>query len=163
MIPVVLGCGNSVSLSPGHHSLLIKRIIEEFLPRFAPASQIIYLGDTGQKLGYYDREFALCLALQTDDHGKFPDVIAFDGQRNWLFLIEAVTSHGPVDPKRHIELTELFRSASCPLVFVTAFLDRSAMARFVPAIAWETEVWVADNASHLVHFDGDRFLGPFDE
>ena len=159
MIPVVLGC-SQISLSPGNHSLLIKKIIEGFFPRFAPASRIIYLGDTGQKLGYFDQEFALRLDLHTDDHGKFPDVIAFDERRNWLFLIEAVTSHGPVDPKRHIELTDLFRAASCPLVFVTAFLDRSAMARFVPAIAWETEVWVADNASHLVHFDGDRLLGP---
>jgi len=118
------------------------------------------VGDTGEKLGYYDSALAQQLGIEADSHGKFPDVIVYDTTRRWLLLIEAVTSHGPVDPKRHIELLELFRDVSVPLLFVTAFQSRATMARFVTQIAWETEVWVAESPSHLVHFDGDRFLGP---
>ncbi|MFS2517149.1 MULTISPECIES: BsuBI/PstI family type II restriction endonuclease [Parabacteroides] len=27
-------------------------------------------------------------------------------------------------------------------------------------IAWETEVWIAENPGHMIHFNGDRFIGP---
>jgi len=90
-----------------------------------------------------------------------PDVILFDMARNRLFLIEAVTSHGPVDGKRHDELTAMFSAASSNLVFVTAFPDRRTMARYLSVIAWETEVWVAESPSHLIHFNGDKFLSGF--
>jgi hypothetical protein len=36
------------------------------------------------------------------------------------------------------------------------------MSRYLGEIAWETEVWVADAPSHLIHFNGERFLGPYD-
>jgi hypothetical protein len=85
----------------------------------------------------------------------------YDLKRNWLILIEAVTSHGPVDSKRHIELENLFRSARVGLVYVTVFPSRAAMARYLGRISWETEVWVADEPDHLMHFDGERFLGPY--
>lgn len=76
-------------------------------------------------------------------------------------IIEAVVSHGPVDPKRHGELKSMFDSPAVGLVFVTAFLSRHAMVAYVPEIAWETEVWVADSPDHLIHFNGERFLGPY--
>jgi len=37
-------------------------------------------------------------------------------------LIEAVTSHGPIDPKRRHELKQLFGAAQVGLVYVTTFL-----------------------------------------
>ena len=79
---------------------------------------------------------------------------------NWLFLIEAVTSHGPIDSKRHVELSALFANSTAGLVFVTAFPDPRTMRRYVLEISWETEVWVADTPDHLVHFNGENFLGP---
>ena len=91
---------------------------------------------------------------------RMPDAILYLEEKNWLFLVESVTSVGPVDGKRHAELTHLFGQSSAGLVFVTAFPSRLLMARFLPDIAWETEVWCADNPSHLIHFNGDRFLGP---
>ena len=83
--------------------------------------------------------------------------------RNWLVLVESVTSHGPVDAKRHSELSRLFSSSSAGLVYVTAFPDRSVMSQYVGQIAWETEVWVADSPTHLIHFNGPKFLGPYAE
>jgi hypothetical protein len=74
--------------------------------------------------------------------------------------VETVTSHGPVDGKRHAELARLFATAKAGLVYVTAFPDRALMSRYLGDIAWETEVWVADAPSHLIHFNGARFLGP---
>jgi type II restriction enzyme len=81
--------------------------------------------------------------------------------KNWLLLVESVTSHGPMDGKRHNELTRLFAGATAGLVYVTAFPNRVTMARYLDSIAWETEVWVADAPSHLIHFNGERFLGPY--
>jgi type II restriction enzyme len=90
-----------------------------------------------------------------------PDVILFDENQSWLFLIESVTSHGPVDGKRYLELKELFSDAQAALVYVTALPSRTLMARFLSDIAWETEVWVSEAPSHLIHFNGDKFLGPY--
>ena len=75
-----------------------------------------------------------------------------------MLLIEAVTSHGPVDGKRHDELTRLFAGSKAGLVFVTAFANKAVMGRYLAEIAWETEVCVADTPYHLIHFNGSRFL-----
>ncbi|BCH63833.1 hypothetical protein RvVAT039_10490 [Agrobacterium vitis] len=90
-----------------------------------------------------------------------PDVIIYYPEKNWLLLIESVTSHGPVDGKRHGELAKLFASATPGLVYVTAFPTRRIMAKYLSEIAWETEVWVAEAPTHLIHFNGVRFLGPY--
>ena len=102
-------------------------------------------------------------ALKVEEHGKMPDVVVHHTEKNWLVLIEAVTSHGPVNPKRRHELKELFSKSTAGLVFVTAFLDRRAMLKYLNDISWETEVWVADSPTHLIHFNGERFLGPYEE
>jgi hypothetical protein len=90
-----------------------------------------------------------------------PDVVLHYPDRNWLVLVESVTSHGPVDGKRHSELSRLFGGSTAGLVYVTAFPGRSVMGRYLGEVAWETEVWVADAPSHLIHFNGERFLGPY--
>jgi hypothetical protein len=161
MVSIELKDGTELKLSPGEHSQLIKEIIESFGPRFAPGSKLVYVGDTGNKHGYYDRELLVSLDVRLDDHGKMPDVILFDESQGWLFLIESVTSHGPVDGKRYLELRELFGDAQAALVYVTALPSRTLMARFLPDIAWETEVWISEAPSHLIHFNGDKFLGPY--
>jgi hypothetical protein len=159
-VPVQLASGKSINLSPGLHSELIKAIIEDFGSRFVPDGVLIYAGDTGDKWGYFDEKKLEELGVSLDSHGKMPDVLLYDAHRNWLLLIESVTSHGPVNGKRHSELVELFSTSTAGLVFVTAFPSRTAMARYLPQIAWETEVWTADAPTHLIHFNGDRYLGP---
>lgn len=163
MIPVQISAGMTIDLSPGAHSDLIRLTIENFAPRFAPDSTLIYVGDTGQKWAYFDVEALAELNVRVDAHGKMPDVVFFDARRNWLILIEAVTSHGPVDGKRHDELSELFADSTAGLVYVTAFPSRALMTKYLSVIAWETEVWVADTPDHLIHFNGERFLGPYSQ
>lgn len=92
---------------------------------------------------------------------KAKDVIIHFTQKNWLILVEAVTSHGPIDIKRHNELKELFRRSNAGLVFMTTFETHKAIVKFLPQIASETEVWVAEAPSHISHFNGERFLGPY--
>lgn len=161
-IPVLVTPGKQIELSPGKHSDLIRAIVEDFAPRFAPGSELIYAGDTGAKWGYFDIERLAGLGVRIDAHGKMPDVVFYYPERDWLLLVEAVTSHGPVDGKRHAELAQLFAGSKAGLVYVTAFPDRTTMSRYLGVIAWETEVWVADAPSHLIHFNGVRFLGPYD-
>lgn len=160
-IPLQIANGTTLQLSPGEHSGLIKDIVMEFGPRYAPGSKVVYLGDTGEKMGFIDHDLLMSLNIDIDMHGKMPDVILYLEDKEWLLLIEAVTSHGPVDAKRHEELTVLFGSSSAGLVFVTAFPTRSVMSRYLSEIAWETEVWIAEAPSHLIHFNGERFLGPY--
>ena len=160
-IPVEIAPGKEITLSPGEHSELIRAIIEDFAPRFAPGSVLVYAGDTGDKWGYFDAALLAELGVDVDSHGKMPDVVLHFTAKNWLLLVESVTSHGPVDGKRHAELAKLFAGSKAGLVYVTAFPNRSIMGRYLGEIAWETEVWVADAPSHLIHFNGVRFLGPY--
>nr|VFJ96232.1 MAG: type II restriction enzyme [Candidatus Kentron sp. H]VFJ97062.1 MAG: type II restriction enzyme [Candidatus Kentron sp. H]VFK02778.1 MAG: type II restriction enzyme [Candidatus Kentron sp. H] len=160
-IPVQIARGRKITLSPGEHSELIRAIIENFAPRFAPGSVLVYAGDTGDKWGYFNAVLLAGLGVDVDLHGKIPYVVLHYIRENWLLLVESVTSHGPVDGKRHTELTQLFSGVKAGLVYVTAFPSRNVMARYLDEIAWETEVWIADAPSHLIHFDGERFFGPY--
>lgn len=160
-IPIKIS-NKEILLSPGGQNVLIKKIIDEFCPRFTPNAEPIYVGDTEKKWAYFNKNALLNLGVQIpDEHGKIPDVVIHYKEKNWLVLIEAVTSHGPINSKRKIELEELFKGSTIGLVFVTAFLDRHGMLRFLNEIAWETEVWIAESPTHLIHFNGKRFLGPY--
>lgn len=121
---------------------------------------MLYVGDADEKFVLNDPAAWHELGVALEEHGKMPDVVVHDTARGWLVLIEAVTSHGPIDAKRRGELAALFGSTSVPLVYVTAFLDRRAMKQYLTEIAWETEVWCAGDPTHLIHFDGERLLGP---
>ncbi len=138
--------------------MLVKQIFDEFCSRFTPGAKLIYLGDADDKWAYFDRQFLQRLGVTVDAHGKMPDIVVHHVQKNWLVLIEAVTSHGPVNPKRRNELQGLFNDSTAALVFVTAFLNRRDMVKYLNEIAWETEVWIAESPSHMIHFNGDRFL-----
>ena len=161
LIPPTISDGNEIHLSPGAHSGLIKDIVTEFGPRFLGGAKVLYLGDTGAKEDFFDTEALKILGIVVDRKGKLPDVVMYQEAKNWLVLIEAVTSHGPIDGKRYIELTKLFEKCAADLVFVTAFPDRSTMTRFSAQVSWETEVWIADSPEHMIHYNGDKFLGPY--
>ena len=161
MIPVTVAQGREIRLTPGKHSQLIRDVIEQFGPRFAPGGEVIYVGDTGDKVGFFQRERLLELGVTVDQHGKMPDVVLYFPQNKWLLLIESVTSHGPVDSKRHKELETLFADAKPGLVYISAFPNKGTMRKYLADISWETEVWVAEAPTHLIHFNGERFLGPY--
>lgn len=162
-IPVKLPKGREISLSPGGQNVLIKRIIDDFCPLFTPGGHVIYVGDTEMKWAYFDSDALKELAIEIEEHGKMPDVVVHHVEKNWLVLIEAVTSHGPVNPKRRQELKNLFAGSKVGIVYVTAFLNRKNMMKYLDEISWETEVWIAETPTHLIHFNGERFLGPYED
>ncbi len=159
LVPVCTAIGQEIKISPGEHSELIKAIVESFAPRYVPGCVLVYVGDTGEKWGYFNEKLLNDLGVTVDSHGKMPDVVLYYPERKWLLLVESVTSHGPVDAKRHAELASLFSKTSEGLVYVTAFPSRVVMQRYLSEIAWETEVWIADAPSHLIHFNGHVFWG----
>jgi adenine-specific DNA-methyltransferase len=161
-IPLTLPQGKKITLSPGGQNDLIAKIVTEFCSRFTPGAIPIYVGDADTKWSHFDEKALKALGVSVDSHGKMPDVVVHLPDKNWLVLIEAVTSHGPVNPKRRGELKKLFARSKAPPVFVTAFMTRQILMKYLAEIAWETEVWVADAPSHLIHFNGERFLGPYD-
>jgi adenine-specific DNA-methyltransferase len=161
-LPLTLPTGAKIALSPGGQNVLVRKIVDDFCPLFTPGAAPVYIGDTAEKWAYFDEEAFQALGVSVEAHGKMPDVVVHHEAKGWLVLIEAVTSHGPVNPKRRQELQALFHGCRADLVFVTAFLSRRDLVKYLNDIAWETEVWVADSPTHLIHFNGERFLGPFE-
>lgn len=159
-IAVTLPNGNPFTLSPGGQNPLIKQMIEDFCPRFTPGGEVLYVGDADAKWALFEAGRLSELGVTVDQHGKMPDLVVYLPERDWLFLMEAVTSHGPVDAKRQGELASLFGGATPGLVYVSCFPNRKKMREYLPDIAWETEAWCAEDPTHLIHFNGDKFLGP---
>ncbi len=160
-VPVTLPDGSKVELSPGVHNELQRLIVQDFAPRFAPGSVVIYLGDTAKKRLLVATDILKKLNIPEMNHDKLPDVVLWDKKRNWLFLIEAVTTHGPVSPKRHAELESMLKDCSAGRVYVTAFVDFTSFKKYASEIVWESEVWLAEFPDHMIHFNGDKFLGPY--
>lgn len=162
-IPVTLPGGKNLTLSPGGQNELLKPMIEEFCPRFTPGGQVLYIGDAGDKWAIFEEEALAELGITVDHHGKMPDLVVYMPDQNWLVLMEAAASHGPVDAQRRADLAKLFGASTAGLVFVTCFPSRAEMRKYLTTIAWETEVWCADNPTHLIHFNGERYLGPYEK
>ena len=141
--------------------LLVKAIIEVFSARWSPGAAILGVRDTRRNLVHLNAKALAKLGVTLDSAAKLPDVIIHHKAKNRLLLIEAVTSAGPVDGKRRKELKDLFAGCKAYLVFVTAFENRRTMQTFVSHIAWESEVWIAEDPDHMIHFNGERFLGPY--
>lgn len=152
--------GEVLSFSSGDHNVLQKAIIEEFAPRFAPGAKCLYVGDTAKKDLFKDDETLEKLGFEISTHNKMPDVVLYKEDTKWIYFIEAVTSVGPISAKRIKEITEMTRGVTCGKIYVTAFLDFKTFKRFSEELAWETEVWIADMPEHMIHLNGDRFLGP---
>jgi hypothetical protein len=169
-IPVQLFDGKQIKLSPGEHNQLHRDIIEEFTPRFIKGEpKLLYIGDTASSRGreggkhlHVEKSELESLGIPPMSHGKLPDVVIYEETREWLFLIEAVTSHGPVSPKRHLELENIMKNSTAGRIYVTAFPDLVRFKKYAGEIAWETEVWISEMPDHMIHFNGDRFFGPRD-
>jgi len=159
-VPLVLPNGTALLFSPGKHNILQVAIINEFASRFAQGSELLYVGDTEKKNLYANVETLKSLGIPIGLHSKLPDVVLYDAKKNWLFLVEAVTSHGPVSEKRKLELITLLKDCKAGLIYVTAFLEESTFRKYASDIAWDTEVWIANKPEHMIHFNGDRFIGP---
>lgn len=161
-IAVTLPNGQPLTLSPGGQNVLIKSMVEDFCGYYTPGGVVLYVGDADAKWAHNEPEALAALGVQVDAHGKMPDLVVHMPDQNWLILMEAASSHGPVDSKRHAELSELFAGSTAGLVYVSCFPTRVEMRKYLADIAWETEVWCADSPTHLVHFNGERFLGPYE-
>ena len=149
-----------LSLSPGSHNALQKAILEEFAPRFAPHSECLYVGDTTEKELVKNVQKLKQLGFAISVHDTMPDVVLYSEDRNWLFFVEAVTSVGPMSPKRILEIERMTQKVTAGKIYITAFPDKKTYKQFAADLAWETEVWIADAPDHMIHLNGDKFLGP---
>lgn len=77
-IPVKLKDGTKLIFSPGKHNEVQIAVIEEFAARFAPGSELLYVGDTAKKDLYMDKEALAELGIPIDEHSKLPDVVLYD-------------------------------------------------------------------------------------
>ena len=159
MMPVKIN-GADFKFSAGKHNELQKAIIEELAPRFAPNSECLYVGDTIAKDLVKNVDKLTELGFEITLHDKMPDVVLYREDKNWIYFVESVTSVGPMDPKRILEITEMTKDVTAGKIFVTAFLDFKTYKKYAEELAWETEVWIAEMPEHMIHLTGDRFMGP---
>lgn len=161
-IPVRMPSNEIAYINPGGQNKLIKSMVEEFCPRFAPGGQVLYIGDADSKTSNYNEELLSSLGINLDMHGKMPDLVVYQKDKNWLFLMEAVTTHGPVNPLRKKDLESLFGGSEAGIVYVSCFPNRQVLRSHLMDIAWETEVWLESDPTHMIHFNGSRFMGPYE-
>jgi hypothetical protein len=145
----------------GPHNQIQKAIIDEFLPRFGFGADVYYISDTTEKAMVKNDEKMKSIGLNSQARGMLPDIVAYSENKNWLYLIEAVHSSNPLNTERLIELSQMvLKDYKGGIVLVTAFLTQKDFQRWAGQIAWESEVWIANHPDHMIHFNGDKFLGP---
>ena len=144
------------TFSPGSHN----RLLEEFTPRFAPGSECLYVGDTTHRDMVKNEMKLRELGFDITLHDKMPDVVLYREDKDWLYFIEAVDSVGPMSPERVRDITQMTEGVKSGKIFVTAFPDFAKFKQFSELLAWETEVWIADMPDHMIHLNGDKFMGP---
>ena len=145
---------------PSKHTKIESAIVEEFVPRFAPNAKPILLRGGTKKPFLFDESAFSKLGIPVPELEKLPDVALYDAKRKWLFLIEAVAVKDFISPQRRNELEKLFEKSKVGKVYISAFWNFAEHVKHVDDIAWETEVWIAEMPSHMIHFNGDKFLGP---
>ena len=160
-IEIRLPSNGKLKLISRKGSPIKKAVIEEFLPRFAKGATLLNVRDTIKKAAYVDDEQLRDLNFSMDYYDELPDIIAYDKSKNWIYLIEAVHSAGPMTEMRVFELKKMLKKCKAKLIFITAFISSTEFRKWILDIAWETEVWTADNPEHMVHFNGDKFFGPY--
>lgn len=160
-VPVRISADVTLTFSAGGHNDLQKEIIESFLAIYGHESKVLYVGDTAKKNLFVDKQGLKEINFFELAHDKLPDVVAYSEKNNWLYLIEAVTTANPITELRRSTLINLAAKCTADLIFITAFPDRNTYRKFARDIAWETEVWIADAPEHMIHFNGDKFLGPY--
>ncbi len=160
-IPVKLPGNKIIELSKGEHNQLQREIIEEFLPRFAKGCEVLYIGDTSKKILHIEKEKLNDLKFFKLSNDELPDIIAYNKSKNWLYLIEAVNSSGPMTEIRVLELKKMLKDCTAFLIFITTFISKTECKKWILDIAWESEIWTADNPDHVIHLNGDKFFGPY--
>lgn len=159
MMPVRIN-NQELRFSPGKHNALQRAILEQFAPRFAPDCECLYVGDTIKKDLIKNVPKLEQIGFQITLHDKMPDVVLYVENKDWVYFIEAVTSVGPMSPQRIIEIQDMTRNVRAGKIFITAFPDFETYRKFSAKLAWETEVWIADDPDHMIHLNGNKFLGP---
>jgi adenine-specific DNA-methyltransferase len=148
------------TLSPGKHNELQVKIKEKFVPLFAPGAVLLYMGDTSLKHLFIDTKNIKKLNIDITQHGKLPDIVLYLEERDWLYLIEAVTSHGPVSHTRVVQLQELLKNNTSHKIYISAFPDFKTFLKYAKDIAWDTDIWIAERPEHMIHYNGNKFLKP---
>lgn len=157
-IPVTLPSGEKLLLSWGEHNQLQKAIIENFLAIFGRGCEVLYVGDTCNKLLHTDEDELRELGFFELKHDELPDVLAYNREKNLLFLVEAFHCTGQWDSTRLFKVKNKLANCKADVVFVSAFETLEQFRTKSNNIAWETEVWIADMPEHMIHFNGWKFL-----
>lgn len=158
-VPITTAEGMTILLASGEHSQLIKSFMETFVPHFVPGSRVLFAGDVGVTCRYFNVEGLQALGVAVDVRDNMPDAVLYYPAKNWLLLVEAVTSHGPIDEKRRDELAKLFNRSTAGLLYVSVFATKDDLARYAEEIAWKTDAWIAETPTHMIHFNGERLFG----
>lgn len=152
-----------LTLTAGVHNELQIAILRDLHPRFFPGAELLYFGDAANKMLKINEKLVTELHFPITQHDKLPDIVFYDRTKHVLLLIEAVTSHGPMSPKRVHELTELLSKSGIKQIYISAFPTKKEFKKYFDETAWETEVWLADEPDHMIHLNGPKFLFVLDD
>ncbi|MFI6045283.1 BsuBI/PstI family type II restriction endonuclease [Nocardia sp. NPDC051321] len=143
---------------PSSSATLISKILTDFCDRYAPNGKVLYVAHANSKERLVEPAGLSPLGITADLYDLLPDVVVHIKKKHWVILVEAVTTHGPIDLKRRQELAGIFSGVPVNLSFVSAFPSRNELRNFLKKISWDTEAWCADDPSNLISFGVGRSL-----
>lgn len=162
-VEVVLPGIGKRQLAPGSSSLIVKELIESFVPKFLTQPFVVWLSESSEHVPVVHEELARRIGLDMSSSGILPDVVLVDlGESDDDFLllfVEIVATDGPINEERKALLLGLATRGNfkpSQVAFLTAFADRSAQPfkKLSDCVAWNTFSWTASEPDKLtIHHD----------
>lgn len=158
-VKVTLPDGSVRLLEPGHASLILKAVVEEWAPRKLHTPMVLAISEPGEKQAYVDAQRLRRLGLSISVTQLLPDALLFDGGPEGTFwVVEAVHTDGPIDEQRKAQLIAWAAAQQIPpdqLAFLTAFESRNAAParRRLKDLATGTFAWFRDEPGYELQWD----------
>lgn len=134
------------------HSDLIHASVKHYVPRFLSGYEVVFIDDTdGDRIAQADISKLYRAGVEPKPDDAWPDVLLCNPETDWLWVIEAVTSDGEVDPykvKQMMGVAE--RSGKAGIGFTTTYQTWKSVAARQGRhknIAPGTYIWVEEDPS----------------
>ena len=148
------------TISAEQYHRLQQTVLKEFMPRFAARAKVLFVRGPAKKPLVCQTEELEKVGLAADSRFKLPDMILYLPQKKWLYLIGIADAGNLITARRQRSFEQALSMSQARAVHVNVFAGFEEYSRHVGQIAWDSEVWIAETPEHMIHHNGDRFLGP---
>jgi len=147
-------------MADNSHTQLIQASINHYVPAFLPGYEVLYVDDgDGDRITEEQKEILAKAGLALELGDAMPDVLLWNPEKSFLWVIEAVTSDGEVDSHKVAQMTNFSNRHNIQSIGFTTtyptwkkFAERQKQTKANLAI--NSHVWILESGSTQLTVEG---------